>query len=192
MIPIRDVIPTRTTPYVTLTSVALLAAALATTLGLLGPVPAAALISTGAVRHPLIGIANALGMWLFGENVEDRIGHGRFLVFLAVCGAVSALAMAALGERPGARLAIDGSIAGLMGGYLALYPRARVVTLVPIPLFVRTFEVPAVGLIALWLLLQLGSGAELAAAAGFGSGAAAVLAFRRPERQRVEWWNGLT
>jgi membrane associated rhomboid family serine protease len=97
----------------------------------------------------------------------------------------------------------SGAVAGVMGAYFVLYPRSRVLTLFPFPLML--FEIPAVYLLGLWFVLQFVSGlgslsatAEGAMAggvafwahvAGFGTGIALVFLFRRPERQRVEWWD---
>ena len=101
----------------------------------------------------------------------------------------------------------NGAIAGIIGAYFVMYPYSRIVTLVPIPFFLRVVEVPAVILAALWAILQLASGTGSIAAsirpdadpgiafwahvAGFATGAAGIMVFRRPERQRVEWWNDL-
>jgi membrane associated rhomboid family serine protease len=92
-----------------------------------------------------------------------------------------------------------------MGAYFVLYPHSRIVTLVPIFFFIQLIEIPAIFFLGIWFLMQFVSGVgSLAAArggelaggvafwahvAGFAFGAASVFIFRRPERQRVEWWN---
>jgi membrane associated rhomboid family serine protease len=92
-----------------------------------------------------------------------------------------------------------------MGAYIVLYPRSRIVTLVPIFFFIQIIEVPAVVFLGIWFVLQLISGVGSIAAAtggepaggiafwahvaGFVAGVSGVLVFRRPERQRVEWWD---
>jgi membrane associated rhomboid family serine protease len=99
----------------------------------------------------------------------------------------------------------SGAIAGVMGGYFVLYPRSRIVTLVPIFVFIQLIELPAIFFLGVWFLMQFVSGVGSIAAAtggepaggiafwahvaGFVAGVVAVLAFRKPERQRVEWWN---
>jgi membrane associated rhomboid family serine protease len=99
----------------------------------------------------------------------------------------------------------SGAIAGVMGAYFVLYSRSKIVTLLPIPFFVQLVEVPAVLFLGFWLIIQsltsLGAFAVTAAAvpvggmafwahaAGFATGAAAVLLLKRPERLRVEWWD---
>ncbi|HSK10486.1 MAG TPA: rhomboid family intramembrane serine protease, partial [Vicinamibacterales bacterium] len=142
-------------------------------------------------------------LWIFGDNVEDRMGHGRFLVFYLVAGVAAALAQAAV--APGSRVPMvgaSGPVAGVMGAYFVLYPRSRVLTLVPIIVFIDIIEIPAVWFLGFWFVLQLSSGvgsiaytagaqagiAFWAHLAGFAAGAAGVFLFRRPERQRVEWW----
>jgi membrane associated rhomboid family serine protease len=180
VIPLRDVIPSRTTPFVTLAIVALNALALIyhLLLGDAGP----ALLYLGA---------NMLFLWLFGDNVEDRMGHGRFVAFCLLCASAAALTQTVV--DPGSSItgvAATGTISGIMGAYLVLYPRSLVVTLLPMLVVTEIVEVPALVFLCLWLLLQLVSGhvfwADLAALA---AGAGVVMLFRRPERQRVEWWH---
>ena len=147
---------------------------------------------------------NLLYLWIFGDNVEDRLGHARFLVFYLATGAVAALAQTAM--DPASTIPMvgaSGAIAGVMGGYFVLYPHSRVLTLFPFPLML--FEVPAIFFLGLWFVIQFLSGlGSMAAAtgerlpggvafwahvAGFVAGAALVRVMQRPERQRVEWWS---
>ena len=146
-----------------------------------------------------------LYLWIFGDNVEDRLGHGRFLAFYLLCGVAAAVAQALL--SPGSRVPMvgaSGAIAGVMGAYFVLYPRSRIVTLVPIFIFFQIVEIPAIFFLGLWFVLQFLSGVgSVATAAGRGSGGIAfwahvagfaagvvgVFLMRRPERERVEWWN---
>jgi len=149
---------------------------------------------------------NMLFLWIFGDNVEDRMGHGRFLVFYLLCGAAAALAQTATDpDSIIAMVGASGAIAGVMGAYIVLYPHSRIVTVIPILFYLHVMEVPAVVFLGLWFVLQFVSGiGSLAAAtggepaggiafwahiAGFVAGVSGVLVFRRPERQRVEWWN---
>ncbi len=74
-----------------------------------------------------------LYLWIFGDNVEDRMGHGRFLVFYLLCGAVAALAqIVAVPTRIVPMVGASGAIAGIMGAYFVMYPKSRIVTLIPI------------------------------------------------------------
>jgi membrane associated rhomboid family serine protease len=152
-------------------------------------------------------LGNMLFLWIFGDNVEDRMGHGRFLVFYLLCGAVAAAAhLASDPASPVPTIGASGAVAGVMGAYFVLYPQSRILTLVPIFLFIQIVEIPAIIFLGLWFVLQLFSGlgsvlstargdavggiAFWAHVAGFAAGALLVLAFRRPERTRVEWWDG--
>jgi membrane associated rhomboid family serine protease len=134
------------------------------------------------------------------------MGHGRFLVFYLLCGVAAALAQAAINtDSILPMVGASGAIAGVMGAYLVLYPRSRIVTLLPILFFIQLVEVPAIFFLGLWFVLQfvsgLGSIASAAAGepaggiafwahiAGFVAGVSGVIVFRRPERQSVEWWN---
>jgi membrane associated rhomboid family serine protease len=146
-----------------------------------------------------------LYLWIFGDNVEDRMGPGRFVAFYLLCGTAAALAqtwMVPSSQVP--MVGASGAIAGVMGAYFVMYPRSRIVTLIPIFIFIQLIEVPAVVFLGLWFLLQFVSGigtalspqagitggiAFWAHVAGFVAGVVGVYAFRRPERQRVEWWH---
>jgi len=114
------------------------------------------------------GWAHIIGnMWflgVFGDNVEDRLGHLRFLLFYLVCGACSMLIQGWV--LPGSRvpsIGASGAIAGVLGAYVVLYPGARVLTLV----FLFLVDLPAVVFLGIWFLMQLLSGAaSLTPAAG--------------------------
>jgi membrane associated rhomboid family serine protease len=132
----------------------------------------------------------ALFVWLFGENVEDRTGHGRFLALYVICGAAAALFQSLMDPALDARIAgMGGATAGVMGAYVILYPQSRVVALIPGVTFVRPVEVPSVYLMAFWFVLQWSTGTLGAHLAAFATGMCGVLVVRRPERLRVEWWN---
>ena len=110
----------------------------------------------GSVWH-LFG--NMWILWIFGDNVEDAMGHGRYLLFYLFCGlaAVLAQAMAApvsLGTMVGA----SGAISGVLGAYFRLYPGARVLTLLPLFVFFYLVEVPAYFFLGVWFLLQFVQG----------------------------------
>src|SRR5512142_63681 len=103
--------------------------------------------------------ANMLYLWIFGDNIEDRLGHLRYTIFYFLCGVVAALAHA-FANPSSAMPAIgaSGAIAGVLGAYLILFPRARVTTVIPIVFFIIVREIPAVVLLGLWFVLQLFSG----------------------------------
>lgn len=114
----------------------------------------------GGVMH-LVG--NMLFLWVFGDNVEDSMGHRRFLAFYAICGVAAALTQTAL--DPGATapmIGASGAVSGVLGGYLLLHPRARIL----VPIIVIPVWLPAYLLIVFWFVFQL--------AAAFGGGEAGV------------------
>jgi membrane associated rhomboid family serine protease len=222
MIPLRDVIPSRTTPYITIALIALNAVVFLYQF-LLGDAVEALIIYWGLVPAAFSWVTvftsmflhggflhfggNMLYLWIFGDNVEDRMGHGRFLVFYLLCGVAAALAQTAAGpDSLVPMVGASGAIAGVMGAYFVLYPHSRIVTLLPIFFFIQIVEVPAIFFLGIWFVMQLLSGvgsiataagepaggiAFWAHAAGFLAGLSGVLVFRRRERQRVEWWNEL-
>ncbi len=221
MIPLRDVIPSRTAPVVTvaLITVNVLVFLFELSLGdavndftlSFGLVPAefswmtviTSMFLHGGLLH---AGGNMLYLWIFGDNVEDRMGHGRFLTFYLLCGIAAALAQTIVSpDSPVPMVGASGAIAGVMGAYFVLYPHSRIVTLIPIIFFFHIVEIPAIFFLGIWFLMQLLSGVGSIAAAtggepgggiafwahvaGFAAGLVGVMIFRRPERQRVEWWN---
>ena len=220
MIPLRDVIPSRTTPFVTVALIALntivflyqfsLGPDVETFVLSFGLVPAAfswaAVVTSMFLHGSVLHFAgNMLYLWIFGDNVEDRMGHGRFVAFYLLCGAAAALAQTFTDPSSIVpMIGASGAIAGVMGAYFVLYPRSRIVTLVPIFLFIQILEVPAIFFLGIWFVLQFASGlgslarvagepaggiAFWAHVAGFAAGLLTVTVFRRRERTRVEWWN---
>lgn len=106
------------------------------------------------------GLLHLLGnMWflhVFGDNVEDNLGHGRFIVFYVLCGLAAASAQIAI--EPGSivpMVGASGAIAGVLAAYVTLYPRARVLTLVPIVIVLQFVELPAYWFILIWFGYQL-------------------------------------
>lgn len=150
-------------------------------------------------------LGNSLYLWIFGDNVEDRVGHGRFLLFYLACGTVAALVQAAMTpESQVPMVGASGAIAGVMGAYIVLFPHSRILTLLPIFFFVQIIEVPAIFFLGVWFLLQLISGvgslsldtsadvggvAFWAHVAGFAAGCVGIFLAKRPERQRPAWWD---
>jgi membrane associated rhomboid family serine protease len=217
MIPLRDVIPSRTTPYITVTIIVLNGLAwlfeislphdvLPEFLQVYGMVPAdfhaptliTSMFLHGSWSHVL---GNMWYLWIFGDNVEDRVGHGRFIVFYLLCGIVAALGQMAI--DPSSTLptiGASGAIAGMMGAYFVLYPHSRVLTLIPW-IFIQIVELPATVLLGFWFLMQLfsagaiavtssntGGGVAFAAhVVGFLAGAGGVFLFRK---RALDPWEG--
>src|SRR6266571_2942301 len=193
MIPLRDVIPSRTTPYITITIIVLNALAwlfevslphdvLNEFLTIYGVVPAyfswptliTSMFLHGSWSHV---IGNMWYLWIFGDNVEDRVGHGRFIVFYLVCGIAAGLGQIAM--DPASTLptiGASGAIAGVMGAYFVLYPRSRVLTLIPLFFWWEIFELPALVLLGFWFLMQLFSAGAIAATAHSAGGGVAFMA----------------
>ncbi len=110
---------------------------------------------------------NMLYLWVFGNNVEDQTGHVRFLAFYLLCGVAAAgtqIAASPNSEIP--MIGASGAIAGVLGAYMLMFPHARVLTLVPIFIFIRLMYLPAVVVLGLWFLYQI----LLSASAGQGAG----------------------
>jgi membrane associated rhomboid family serine protease len=118
---------------------------------------------------------NMLYLWIFGDNVEDRMGHFLFLVFYLVCGLGAGLGhVFSQPESVVPTVGASGAIAGVLGAYFVLYPRARVLTLLPTIPFTLA-EIPAIFFLGIWFVLQLFSGA-LQMSIARGSGGVAFLA----------------
>jgi membrane associated rhomboid family serine protease len=151
-------------------------------------------------------IGNMLYLWIFGDNVEDRMGHVRYLAFYLLCG--WAASFAHIWSSPASRvpsIGASGAIAGVLGAYLTLYPHARVVTLLPLGFFSQFVQIPAFFFLGFWFLQQFLSGALAltertaqtggvawwAHIGGFVAGFALVWIFqnnkRRPPAREV-WW----
>jgi len=138
-------------------------------------------------------IGNMWFLWIFGNNVEDSMGHGRFIVFYLLCGfAAAGLQMAFNPSSVIPMVGASGAIGGVMGAYILLYPRVTVHMLVVLGFYVMVLAVPAVWMLGYWLLLQLlggissigvagGGVAFWAHIGGFVAGAILSLIFRKPE-----------
>src|SRR5256885_8076016 len=192
MIPLRDVIPSRTTPYITITIIVLNALAwfyeltmperqLNAFLYFYGVVPAsfsAATLITSMFLHGgwMHVIGNMWYLWIFGDNVEDRVGHGRFIFFYLLCGIAAALGQVAIDPTSTLpTIGASGAIAGVMGAYFLLYPQSRVLTLVPW-IFIQIVELPATVLLGFWFLMQLFSAGAIAVTASTHGGGVAFMA----------------
>ena len=218
MIPLRDVIPSRTVPVITVTIIILNALAwfyelalprnvLPAFLQVYGVVPAdfsgftllTSMFLHGSWSHV---IGNMWYLWIFGDNIEDRVGHGRFIVFYLLCGIVAALGQVAMDpESMLPTIGASGAIAGIMGAYFVLYPQSRVLTLIPLFFYFEIIELPAIFLLGFWFLMQLfsagaiavtasshgqGGVAFMAHVAGFAMGAITIFLFRKRPTP-VEW-----
>jgi membrane associated rhomboid family serine protease len=182
MIPVKDGISTRETPVV---SYALIAINVIVYLfmALAGPEAQEAIVAKYAMipAHFADGVTladimtiftsmfmhaglahlggNMLYLWIFGDNVEDRIGHYQYLMFYLVGGVVASLTHLATNwgsELP--TVGASGAIAAVLGAYLVLFPASRIVTLIPLGYFSRLTTAPAFVFLGLWFILQLFEG----------------------------------
>ncbi len=102
---------------------------------------------------------NMLFLWIFGDNVEDRLGHVAYAFFYLFCGAAASVAQSLLaGPTTLPTIGASGAIAGVMGAYLFLYPKARVLTLIPLLFYPYFIEIPAWFYLGVWILIQLLAG----------------------------------
>jgi len=217
MIPLRDVIPARTTPLVTYALIFVNAVVFLlwwmlpprqrdAVLYVHGFIPAAFSVSSlfaSMFLHAGWGhlIGNMWSLWIFGDNVEDRLGHLRFLIFYLVAGAVAAGTQAWLSPSSSVPIVgASGAIAGVMGGYFVLFPRSRIQVLVWLVIFIDIIEIPAIFFLGFWFLMQMFSGLgsladprDVAPIAfwshlgGFATGLLLVKVLERRERRVVDW-----
>lgn len=197
MIPLRDENPVRIVPFVTWGVVAACVLAFLVQISLGAPgfnriifalgvipavlfghaylppeialVPPAATVVSSMFLHGgwLHLIGNMLYLWIFGDNIEDRMGHVRFLVFYLACGVAAVFAQAVPAPQSVVPMVgASGAISGVLGAYLLLFPRARVLVLVPLGFVLQVIRLPAVWVLGLWFLVQLLS--SLMAPAGEG------------------------
>ncbi len=149
-------------------------------------------------------LGNMWFLWIFGKAVEDLLGHVRFLVFYLLCGVAAGLVHVFMtthfGNTMVPTIGASGAIAGVMGAYLIKFPRARVITLIFVFIFITTVDIPAAFLLIYWFLIQFYSGfgsirdtaesqggvAWFAHVGGFIAGMALIALM--PARQRFERW----
>ena len=147
----------------------------------------------GSLFH-LLG--NMLYLWIFGDNVEDRVGHIPYLFFYLLVGVAGSIVYCL--ASPASRVPIigaSGAIAGILGAYFVLYPKAKVLTLLPLFFFITLVEIPAVWFLLLWFGMQVLNGFTTSLAAdsvawwahigGFVAGAALINLFAASERFKV-------
>ena len=138
-------------------------------------------------------IGNMLYLWIFGNNVEDAMGHVKFVVFYLVCGVLAATSHALTDPSSAVPMVgASGAISGVLGAYLLLYPRAQVMVLIPLGIFMRMMYVPAGFVLGFWFVLQLLSGgmslgqggggvAWFAHVGGFVAGMVLIGLFKNPD-----------
>ena len=175
MFPVSDVIPSKTTPYVTVSLIVLNAAVFLYELQLsrpelqllaqlFGVVPAyfawPTLFTSMFIHEGWLHVfGNMLYLWIFGDNVEDRLGHAGYLLFYLGCGAAAALGQ--LSVSAGSTIPMigaSGAIAGVMGAYFVLYPQSRVLTVVFLVFFMDMIEIPAIFFLGVWFVKELFNG----------------------------------
>jgi len=110
---------------------------------------------------------NMLYLWIFGNNIEDALGKVRFLLFYILCGVVAAVGQILQNpESTVPMVGASGAISGVLGAYLLLYPRARVLVLVPLGFYVTTMKISAGWVLGLWFILQVINSAVTSTAGG--------------------------
>lgn len=183
MVPLHDDNPTRTTPYVTYTLIFIniavflyelsltpegleaffyqyavvpqqLTASFQTS-GLINP-ESLTLITSQFLHGGFLHIAgNMLFLWVFGNNIEEELGEIKFLIFYLACGALAALAQWFFSTQSMVpSLGASGAIAGVLGAYILRFPRAKILTLVPLGFFITTFRIPAIFFLGFWFVQQ--------------------------------------
>lgn len=215
MFPLSDVIPSRTRPVVTVSLIAVNTLMFLYQLQLdevasrrlvldLGVIPAYLSygdIVTSMFLHGdfLHFLGNMVFLWIFGDNVEDRVGHQGFLLFYVGTGGVAALAQ--ILANPASvvpMIGASGAIAGVMGAYFVLYPHSRILTAIFFFLILDIIEIPAIFFLGVWFLLQVlhgslssgvgGGVAFWAHAGGFAAGLLIGAHLRARDRATRQYW----
>jgi len=120
---------------------------------------------------------NMLYLWIFGDNIEDRLGHVRYGIFYLLCGFIATMTHAVMNAASTLpSIGASGAIAGVLGAYLILFPRAQVKTLIPIFVFIFIRDIPAVIVLGLWFVLQLFVGVASIGPQAANAGGVAVFA----------------
>jgi membrane associated rhomboid family serine protease len=124
------------------------------------PSPILTIFTSMFMHGGLFHIAgNMLYLWIFGNNVEDALGHGRYLIFYFASGVAAALAQTAIGPTSTVPMVgASGAISGVLGAYLVLFPHAYVTTLIILGFFFRLVKIPAVIVLGFWIVLQVLNG----------------------------------
>jgi rhomboid family protein len=142
------------------------------------PHPAVTIFTAMFLHGGLFHIGgNMLYLWIFGDNVEDTLGHGRFLVFYLLSGVAAALAETAI--APGSKVPMigaSGAISGVLGAYLLLFPYATVLTLVTFGFFIRFVHIPVIIVLGFWIVVQFMNGVLTLGSGPAGGGGVAWFA----------------
>src|SRR5271157_339732 len=122
-------------------------------------------------------LSNMWFLWIFGDNIEDILGHGKFLLFYLLCGVAAALAQVLFNiDSRVPMVGASGAIAGVMGAYMVKFPRSRIVCLVFIIIFFTWIEIPAWVMLIYWFVMQLFSGVGSIGEAQYAQGGTAFFA----------------
>jgi membrane associated rhomboid family serine protease len=184
MFPYKDDNPTETTPFVTIGIIVL--NILVFLIQLVADVEGKRIVyAYGAIPHNIVSFestqpihplltlftsmfmhggvfhifGNMLYLWIFGNNIEDRLGHFRFVLFYLFCGIVAALSHTLTASDSGVpMIGASGAVSGVLGAYLLLFPMARVHTIIFLGFFVQSVQIPALIVIGFWAIIQLVNG----------------------------------
>jgi membrane associated rhomboid family serine protease len=206
VLPISDVIPSRTVPVVTvglivanvlvfLYQLTLPAPALQLFVASYAVVPAwfrlPSLVTSQFLHGGLLHVGgNMLYLWIFGDNVEDRLGHARYLLFYLGAGAAAAILQILFNPFSTVpMLGASGAIAGVMGAYFVLYPQSRVLTVVFLVFLLDVVEIPAIFLLGIWFVMQLLNGVGSIGVSSVGGGTAVGVLIGLILRRRDRRWH---
>jgi hypothetical protein len=118
-------------------------------------------------------IGNMWFLWIFGDNIEDKLGHFKFIAFYFLCGIIASSVHVFFNSQSNVPcVGASGAIAGVLGAYMITFPRARVVTIVPLFVFIQVIELPAVVVLGFWFVIQFFNGAISITASTSGAGVA--------------------
>ena len=194
MFPVSDVIPSRTVPFVTIGLIVLNSVVFLHQVLLPGGLPLELFVAQYALIPAWFSwssvitsmflhagwmhvIGNMLYLWIFGDNVEDRLGHVLYLLFYLFAGSLAAVAQVMFNPFSHVpMMGASGAIAGVMGAYFVLYPESRVLTAVFIFFFFDLVEIPAIFFLGIWFLMQLLSGVGSLGVSNAASGGVAFWA----------------
>jgi membrane associated rhomboid family serine protease len=144
-------------------------------------------------------LSNMLFLWIFGDNVEDKLGHTRYLSFYLVCGITASLCHVFTNLNSQVpSMGASGAIAGVMGAYMFLFPKARIRTLLILGIFIQIIRIPAIVMLGYWILIQILSGfaesgprtgggiAWFAHIGGFIAGFSLIMVMRKPRTRAYQ------
>jgi hypothetical protein len=118
-------------------------------------------------------IGNMWFLWIFGDNIEDKLGHFKFIAFYFLCGIIASSVHVFFNSQSNVPcIGGSGAIAGVLGAYMVTFPRARVVTIVPLFIFIHVMELPAMVVLGFWFVIQFFNGAASITASTSGAGVA--------------------